>query len=85
MTALVKHGENDWRLYHDDGTQIGSGVENRPNQAGMADILAEEYPGNSMLANATPRAIYTDIVTENVVFVDAAAGQVAPWNRTDTL
>lgn len=80
MTVLVKHGSDDWRLYQDDGTQIGSSVSDRPNRMGMADILAEEFPGNSMLANATPRGIYTEIVTENVSFVDVDAGQSLPWD-----
>lgn len=81
MTVLAKHGDDDWRLYHDDGTQIASSVASRPNETTMADMLNNEYPSNSMLATDTARASYTDIVTENVIFVDVAAGETLPWNR----
>lgn len=81
MTVLVKHGNDDYRLHQDDGTQIGTSREDKPNQVVMGNILEEEYSGNSMLAKAAPRQMYTEIVTENVVYVDTTAGQVAPWNK----
>lgn len=83
MTVLVKYGEGDWRLYHSDGSQIDDSVSDRPNPSVMADMLNDEYAGNSMLATDKARGAYTDIVTGNVVFVDAASGQGLPW-ETDS-
>lgn len=81
MTVLAKHATDDWRLYHDDGAQIGSSQGDRPNAVKMADMLNTEYAGNSMLATDAARGSYTDIVTDNVSFVDVAAGETLPWNR----
>lgn len=83
MTVVVKHGEVDYRLHKQDGTQLGTSRNNRPNPVQQADILEEEYSGNSMLANSEPRRIYTEIVTDNVIFVDKTKGEVPPWEQTE--
>lgn len=82
MTVLAKHGPDDWRLYHGDGTQIDSSISDRPNASKMADMLNTEYAGSAMLATDDARQAYTDIVTENVIFVDVDGGETLPWNDT---
>lgn len=79
MTVLVKHDSSDYRLYLNDGTQLGSSRSEMPNRVVMAEMLEEEYSGNSMLANSSPRQVYTEIVTGNYVVVDKSSGELAPW------
>jgi hypothetical protein len=83
MTYIAKHGDSDYRLHRDNGNQIGPSVSYHPTQPEMADILAEAYPGNSMLATSEARQLYTNIVTGSVIFVDLTGGQTPPWERDD--
>lgn len=83
MTVLAKHGSAEYRLHKDDGAQIGQSVTYHPTQPEMADMLADAYPGTSMLATPEARKIYTHIFTGSVTFVDLTAGQTPPWERTN--
>lgn len=76
---IVKHGDNDYRLHAEDGTELGSGT-NRPDAREMVDWLAEYHNGASILGNVTARRRYTDIVTGEVRYRDLTIdGETVPW------
>lgn len=77
---LVKHSENDFKLHQEDGTVLGTNRTERPDKREMANILAEEYGGSSIMGNETARSQYTDVVAGAVNYRDLTFEQeTVPW------
>lgn len=76
---VVKHGNNDYRLHTEDGTELHSGTS-RPDQRTQVDWLAEYHNGASILGDPDARQQYTDIVAGAVKYRDLTiSDETVPW------
>jgi hypothetical protein len=71
MTFLVKHGESDYRIHLQDGTEpLSSGWSERPTANQIADQCAADAPGNSLLGQTDLRTVFVDITTNGLRYRD---------------
>jgi len=79
MTYLVFDGDR-YTLHHADGTQIGTGWDDRPDTSQMADAVAEAYTGLSLLGEPMARQAFVDVTAGGLNYRDLSIeGESVPW------
>lgn len=78
---LVKHGDGDIRLHAEDGTEpLSSGWGSWPSRTEIAEQIAADGPGGSLLGDPSLRPAFVDTVTGGLKERDLTRdGETVPW------